>query len=48
MEDTAEENIWTEAQRDKRMENTERVSYLDIVKRFSIIVIEVPEEDRER
>lgn len=49
MEDTEKENIWTKAQRDKRMENTEKVCHiLDIVKKYSIIVIEVPEEDRER
>lgn len=46
MADTSKENIWTEAQRDKRMENTKRVCHiLEIVKRFSIIAIEVPKED---
>lgn len=35
--------------RDKRMENIERVCHiLDIVKRFGILVIEVPKEYRKR
>ena len=41
--------ILNESLRDKRMENTERVYHiLDIVKGFSKIVTEVPENDRER
>ena len=41
--------ILNESPRDKRMENTERVYHiLDIVKGFSKIVTEVPENDRER
>lgn len=42
--DTSEENIWTEAQGDKRIQK----EYFGYRERFSTIVIEVPGEGREK
>lgn len=44
MKDTLEENIWTEAQGDKRIQK----EYFGYRERFSTIVIEVPEEGKDK